>query len=415
MGNRQVRGESVLDGRTPVESAAAPPPPVTAPPAVLLGVAFDPLTGAQALRRIEQMVASRRPHYVVTANVDFLVQALRDAELRRALIEADLVLCDGTPLRWASGWLGHPLPERVAGSDLAPEMIRLAARKNYRLFFLGSTPAANQAAVDRVRAQFPGVVIAGHYAPPFNSLLEMDHRQIARRIWTARPDVLLVAFGCPKAEKWMAMNYHALNVPVSIGVGATLDFLAGRMKRAPVWMRGAGLEWLFRLCQEPRRLCRRYARDLGRFGWALAAQWWRLPARSAPGRRSAWRRQVNGSAASWRVVRTSAGGRPASWCELQVTGRLDARAHSWLDAPEFDGNCLLDLTGVAYTDSSGVGALLHLRKRVAARGGRLVLVAPKGPVQRALRGLRLREFFPSAADLQQARRLMEQAKEVDGV
>ena len=257
-------------------------PPTCPAPVAILGVAFDNVTFAETLSRIQAMIASRRPHYVVTANVDFLVQAQRDAELRQVLAEAHLVLCDGTPLVWASRLLGNPLPERVAGSDLAPQLIRLAAKNNYRLFLLGATPEANEQAAANVRTQFPNLFVA-HYSPPFRPLPEMDHTDIARRIRAVRPDILLAAFGCPKAEKWMARQYHALGVPVVIGVGGTIDFLAGRVRRAPVWMQRAGLEWLFRLCQEPRRLFKRYATDLWHFGLAIGAELWRVKFRSRRG------------------------------------------------------------------------------------------------------------------------------------
>ena len=195
--------------------------------------------------------------------------------MRRIMLEAHMVLCDGTPLVWASRFLGNRLPERVAGSDLVPRLIRLAAEKNYSLFFLGATAESNAQAVDKVRDQFPGINIAGHYSPPFRPLHEMDHQEIIRRIRLARPDILLVAFGCPKAEKWMAMHCQALGVPVMIAIGATIDFLAGRVKRAPVWMQRSGTEWIFRMSQEPRRLIRRYASDLYPFARGITSQWWR--------------------------------------------------------------------------------------------------------------------------------------------
>jgi len=245
----------------------------------ILGVKFDCVTFEETLSCIEGMIASRQPHYVVTANVDFLVRARRDAELRRILNEAHLTLCDGTPLVWASRLLGNPLPARVAGSDLAPQLIRVAAKKRWRLFFLGATPEANAQAVANARAPFPNLEIA-HFSPPFQPLDKMDHDAIRAKILAARPDILLVAFGCPKAEKWMAMNYRALGVPVMIGVGGTIDFLAGKLKRAPLWMQRAGLEWTFRLWQEPRRLFGRYITDLWHFGWAMAAELWRARCRA---------------------------------------------------------------------------------------------------------------------------------------
>src|SRR5580658_11226743 len=245
----------------------------TSPPIAILGVPFDNVTTSEAVAAIEQMVASRRPHYLVTANVDFLVQAQSDVELRRILTDAHLVLCDGTPLLWASRLLGNRLPERVAGSDLVPILLKVAAEKQYRVFLLGATPDSVEEAVSHLRREHPSLLLAGYYSPPFSGLLAMDHEEIKRRVREARPDLLFVAFGCPKAEKWMAMHYRDLGVPVVAGVGATIDFLAGRVKRAPRWMQQAGLEWMFRLACEPRRLFRRYMKDLWVFGWKISAQW----------------------------------------------------------------------------------------------------------------------------------------------
>lgn len=232
----------------------------------LMNVPFDVVTMTQALDRIGSMVASRQPHYLATANVDFLVQARKDKELRRILENAHLVVCDGTPLVWLSRLLRRPLPERVAGSDMAPQLLAKAEREGLRIFFLGGEPEVLSKAVANVEARHPSLQIAGAYSPPFAPLDRMDHEGICQRVREARPDLLLVSFGCPKQEKWIARHYEALGVPVSVGVGATIDFLAGAVKRAPRWMQVAGLEWTFRLMQEPRRLLKRYATDLVVFG-----------------------------------------------------------------------------------------------------------------------------------------------------
>src|SRR5690349_2084863 len=232
------------------------------PPIAILGVPFDNVTTAETIEAIHRMVESKQPHYLVTANVDFLVQAQEDVELRRILFDAHLVLCDGTPLVWASQPRRTPLMERVAGADLVPLLLRVAAEKGYRVFFLGATPESASRAVDNLKNRHPTLAIVGNYSPPFNKLLEMDHDEIQRRILDAKPDLLFVSFGCPKQEKWIAMPYRSLNVPVSVGVGATIDFLAGSVKRAPAWMQRIGAEWIYRLAQEPRRLFKRYAKDL---------------------------------------------------------------------------------------------------------------------------------------------------------
>jgi N-acetylglucosaminyldiphosphoundecaprenol N-acetyl-beta-D-mannosaminyltransferase len=368
------------------------------PPVALLGVAFDSLTLAEALQRLEAMVAARRPHYVVTANVDFLAQAREDVELHRILNDAHLVLCDGTPLVWASRLFGNALPERVAGADLVPHLLRRAARRRFRVYFLGATPEANARAVANVRAQFPGLLIAGSHAPPFRPLLEMNHEEIVARICAAQPDILLVSFGCPKAEKWIGMHYQRLGVPVTIGVGATIDFLAGRMKRAPVWMQRSGMEWLFRLCQEPRRLFRRYARDLWSCGWGLAGQAWRTwPVRG----------RLHGCAGG-PLSQTA-----VSWKRIRLGARLDAetirRSSSVWECKDRD--CFLHLADVRFVDSTGAGLLLRLRKTLRATGRTLVLIAPSEPVRRALAAMRVLDCFLQARDELEARRCLAALRE----
>jgi N-acetylglucosaminyldiphosphoundecaprenol N-acetyl-beta-D-mannosaminyltransferase len=359
-------------------------------PIAILGVPFDHVTIDQAIQQIEGMIASRKPHYVVTANVDFLVQAHRDVELRRILLEADLVLCDGTPLVWASRWLGNRLPERVAGADLAPGLIRTAAEKGYRLFFLGAGPGVAAEAEEKLRQQYPSINIVGTYAPPFATLLEMDHAEIVRRVRAAKPDILLVSFGCPKQEKWIAMHHATLGVPVAIGVGATLDFLAGRVKRAPTWMRHTGTEWLFRLAQEPRRLFRRYLDDVICFLPTLMSQWWRLAiGREAP---------AHPKEISFNLP---------DWCSVDAGARLTRRsleqdANFWQTIPQRAAHCLVDLSKVRRVDGTGVAFLIRWRKQLLARGRQLVLLAPSRVLRRTLAAMRLNDHFVIANDIEHA-------------
>lgn len=231
----------------------------------IMDVPFDPVTMPQTVERIGGMIASRQPHYLATANVDFLVQASHDKELRSILNNAHLVVCDGMPLVWLSRFMKRTLPERVAGSDLVPQLLTEAEQKGWRVFFLGGQKQVLRAALSNISEKHPRIHIAGSYSPPFAPLNQMDNEGIRARIREANPDLVLVSFGCPKQEKWIARNYEALNVPVCVGVGATIDFLAGAMKRAPRWMQLTGLEWVFRVAQEPRRLFKRYANDLAVF------------------------------------------------------------------------------------------------------------------------------------------------------
>ncbi len=348
--------------------------PASAPPVVMLGVPFDNVTTAQTVNVVEKMVASRQPHHLVTANVDFLTQALHDIELHRILTDAHLVLCDGMPLVWASRLLGNPLPERVAGSDLVPLLLKVAAQKGYRVYFLGGAAESTRRAVERLREQYPELQIAGHYSPEFAPLLEMDHEDLCRRVREARADFLFVAFGCPKQEKWISMHYRSLGVPVVVGVGATIDFLAGTVKRAPVWMQEAGLEWVFRLLQEPRRLMGRYARDLTTFSTEIVRQWWLM---------------------QWKVRRSP-----------DRQGQFWRALSSAEKPPE-----VLDLSRVNSIDSSGVGVLLRLQRQARREDKPFVLAAPRPAVLSALRLMRLDGLFHVAPDRPSAQRLARQVQD----
>lgn len=370
------------------------------PPIAILGVPFDNVSTVQAVAAIEEMVASGSPHYLVTANVDFLVQAQEDVELHRILFEAHLVLCDGTPLLWASRLLGNPLAERVAGADLVPLLIEVAVQRKYRVFFLGATPESSQAAVNNIKRHNPELIVAGHYSPPFGKLLEMEHEEIKRRIQGARPDLLFVSFGCPKQEKWIAMHYRSLGVPVAVGVGATIDFLAGQVKRAPVWMQRSGTEWVFRLAQEPRRLFRRYAKDFWVFGYGLLLQWWRLR------RASRLRGEENGAKSLPHLAIQES---DFQIRRMPVRFDLEAACKGDLSVEQIlnDGRpCFLQMDGVEFIDSTGVGVLIQLQKRLKSSGSDLVLLSPGEVAEKSLKLLHLDEFFAKAKDVAEAKQLL---------
>ena len=378
-----------LDARThPKRDAHFFAASATAWPIAILGVPFDHVTVDETVERIEAMVASRRPHYVVTANVDSLVQGHRDSELRRILLEADLVLCDGTPLVWASRCLGNALPQRVTGADLARRLVRAAAEKGHRLFLLGGSTEVTAEAERRLRQEHPALNLAGTYAPAQG--LEADHEEILRRIQAANPDILLVSFGCPKQEKWIAQHHRALGVPVTIGLGSTLDLLAGRVKPPPGWMDRLGLGWLYRRLRETPRLRRRYAKNLLFFLPTLARQWLRLA----------------------RGPATPAGPRENSfsvpdWCCVDAGARLTRRsleedAAFWQKAPERNTHCLLDLSKIRRVDGTGVAFLIRWRKQLHARGHQLVLLAPAPALRRILATMKLTEHFTVARDVAEA-------------
>ena len=228
---------------------------------VILGVRVDNVTMKDALLEIVAMILEGGFHQIATANLNFLINAIYDSEQKEILSGCRMVLADGMPLVWASRVMGAPLQERVTGSDLVPRLIELSAEKGYRIFLLGARESSSRAVANWIEQTHPRAKLVGRYCPPFAELDEMDHEDMLLKIEAARPDILLVAFGNPKQEKWLAMHRHRLRVPVCIGVGGSLDILAGLVPRAPVWMQNHGLEWLFRTCLEPTRLSLRYARD----------------------------------------------------------------------------------------------------------------------------------------------------------
>jgi N-acetylglucosaminyldiphosphoundecaprenol N-acetyl-beta-D-mannosaminyltransferase len=225
----------------------------------LFGISIDSLTMDEALREIEILLASPQPSLVVTPNIQHISLLQRDAEFKDAYAAASLILADSMPLVWSSRLLGSPLPERVAGSDILPAFSRRAARKGYGLFFLGAAPGIAARAANVLREKNPGLRIVGVHAPGqgFERHLETNE-EVLRLIREARPDILFVALGTPKGEVWAWKNKNAASVPVVICCGAALDFISGNKRRSPRWLQKLGLEWLFRVLHEPRRLWRRY-------------------------------------------------------------------------------------------------------------------------------------------------------------
>lgn len=232
--------------------------------AEILGVQVHLLTSQEALARVESFVRQRDARQVVTINPEFVMRARRDEPFRRVLNSADLALADGIGLVWAARLLGHWLPERVAGSDLVLRIAQRAAEAGWRLYFLGAPPGVAEQAAQTLRDRHPGLQVAGTWAASPAPEVEGD---IVARIRAAHPDLLFVAYGAPAQDMWIARNLSTLGVPVAMGVGGTLDFIAGRSRRAPRWVQSLGLEWLHRLIHEPWRWRRMLA--LPHFAWAV--------------------------------------------------------------------------------------------------------------------------------------------------
>ncbi|MGD9637391.1 MAG: WecB/TagA/CpsF family glycosyltransferase [Pirellulales bacterium] len=210
--------------------------------------------------------------YVVTPNVDHAVMLRHREDLRTAYGGAALALADGLPLVVASRLFRRSLPERVAGSDLVPQLFASGAKM--RVFLLGAAPGVANTAAERIRSDWPAVDVVGTYSPPLGfEKDEHENERILSLIATAQPDLVVLGFGAPKQELWIYKHCHALEAKVAICAGATIDFLAGHRRRSPKWMRRAGLEWLHRVAGEPRRLAGRYLRDAWEFPQLLWGEW----------------------------------------------------------------------------------------------------------------------------------------------
>lgn len=220
---------------------------------------IDNLTMDEALETIDILIQQKQNAYVVTPNVDHIVQLETDEALQDVYANASLILTDGKPLLWIAQWYGTPIKEKISGSDLFPLLCKMASQKGYTMFFLGAAEGIAAKAAANLTNKYKGLQIVGTYSPPFgfeNNPFEIQ--KITSMILEAKPHILIVGLGCPKQEKFMYHHCKELAVPISLGLGASLDFEAGNVKRAPKWMSQYGLEWLYRLIQNPKRMFKRY-------------------------------------------------------------------------------------------------------------------------------------------------------------
>lgn len=242
------------------------PLPSIPPTATILGVKVHALTNTQTLTLIEAFIASGQPHQLCTVNPEFVVAAQHDEEFRQIINAAALALPDGIGLLKAARFLRTTLlPERVPGSDLVVRLAELSHQKGYRLYFLGAREGVAEQAAAKLKKHYPNLNVVGCYA---GSPTIEENESIVQRILPTQPDILLVAYGAPKQDKWIARNLERLQIPVCMGVGGSLDFIAGTSKRAPAWVQRLGLEWFHRLLTQPWRW-RRIWNAVPRFSWLV--------------------------------------------------------------------------------------------------------------------------------------------------
>ena len=361
---------------------------------IILGVPIDDLTMPQALTRLEEFIAlgraTGRSHQIATINADFVVNSLHDPELRRILQESDMATADGMPLVLGSRLLGVPMGDRVTGADLVPVLAERAAEKGYSMFLLGAREGVGLRAAEILQERYPGLQIAGVISPPNVAIQEMD-RTILDQIRRAKPDILLVAFGNPKQEKWIRMYADTIKVPVCIGVGGTFDMIAGITRRAPRWIQRAGLEWMYRLLQEPKRLWRRYVHDFGYFGYFFIRQWWAMRGGKLPAP----------------LLPTSETVIVDKTVILNIEGRMDlsnyaafvAQAEEALASSPF---LVVNMKHAQFLDSTAMGALVALTNRAREAGGSLRLAAIPPDIARIFALVRLDMFFDIYTDVETA-------------
>ena len=238
----------------------------TKPRIRLMGCEIDNLSMEETLQTVEGFIKSGKPHQHVVVNVDKLVKASRDPSLRRIINECALINVDGMPVVWASRLVGKPLKERVAGVDLFESLMRRSADKGWRVFLLGAREEVVSAVKQTYEKKYPGLVVAGYrngYWKP------EEEGAVVEQIKEAKADLLFVAISSPKKEHFLGRYQAEMKIPFAMGVGGTFDVAVGRVKRAPLWMQGAGLEWFYRFLQEPRRMFKRYFVDDMAFFWLL--------------------------------------------------------------------------------------------------------------------------------------------------
>jgi N-acetylglucosaminyldiphosphoundecaprenol N-acetyl-beta-D-mannosaminyltransferase len=363
----------------------------TVPAAVaVLGVPFHNVTMDETIAFIDEKIRDRGFHQIATANVDFLIHAIRDKEMQEILCSCDLVIPDGMPILWGARLLGATLKQRVCGVDLVPRLAELCAREGHSIFFLGASEQNSFRAAENLKERYPGLRIVGRYSPPVAPLNRMNHEDILRRIDRAKPDVLLVAMGNPKQEKWLAMHRDRLNVPVCIGVGGSIDFVAGAIKRAPAWMQSSGLEWLYRMSQEPKRLAQRYIGDA--FGFARYMPQQLLASAMQP------RRKTKAG-----IFADQTGNTTVISIYGDLTGSLLQEFNLMTkDAVDCGMNLILNLSQTHYIGPDGLGSLMSTASAIRDAHGQLWLAEMKPHLQRVINGSRLAGLFMTTTSVADA-------------
>ena len=223
---------------------------------------IDNVTKEEAIAHIEECINTRKIGHIITPNVDQVIRIESDKYFKEIYENAELLLADGTPLVWISRWYKKPIKEKICGSDLVPDLCKLAAQKGYLIFLLGSAEGVAAKAAENLKKNNPGLRVAGVYSPPYG--FDKDKNEIDKinkMLFNSKADMLFVGMGVPKQDIFIYENMNKYQIPMSFSIGATIDFEAGIQKRAPKWVNHIGMEWLYRLAHDPKRMFKRYIID----------------------------------------------------------------------------------------------------------------------------------------------------------
>jgi N-acetylglucosaminyldiphosphoundecaprenol N-acetyl-beta-D-mannosaminyltransferase len=368
--------------------------------AFLLGLPFHVITMDETIDDAVAHIKTGKPSYYITANADFIAQAYNNEALKDILFHAHRVVCDGMPLVWLSRYFKPELPERVAGSDMVFRLFAEADGRKWKVFFLGSDAKTLSQTKTILAERYPGMDVVGTFSPPFGTVDSWANEEILGQIAASKPDLLLVAVGCPKQEYWISKFHKEAGVPLSIGIGASLDFICGTQTRAPLWVQKIGMEWMWRLGTNPKRLLKRYAKDLY-YLVVLANRQRRLTS-------------AKSAVVSETVVRIEEEGTQGEECALEKANSSRFHWLVWrgevergtLDQHELPANydmpLLLDLSEVSFIDSSGIGRLAKVAREARAASVAFALVQPSNVVQNVIHAMHLDAQFPMYPDKQSA-------------
>ena len=238
----------------------------------ILGVAVDVTNYDSAVKKVLSLIKEDEHHYICVASTQDIIIAQRDVKFKRIVNNADLVTADGWPVVWAMELSGMEQRGRVTGPDLMLEVCKESINKRYSHYFFGGAPGVPELLSKKLGQKYPGLIVKGAFSPPFKEIITQESEEILKMLNSSKADILWIGLSTPKQQYWIESNLDKINIPVVFAVGAAFDFHSGRIKRAPVWMQKYGLEWFYRLCQEPKRLWKRYFIFLPKFAFLFAGQ-----------------------------------------------------------------------------------------------------------------------------------------------